>query len=178
MGSRPRPKYVAAARLQQSATKPFAKSTLVALVSTETSDPSYLLFCPDETGTRNQLALLRCPWKTAPLRRLDCKSLIRQCKRPWQSHGRLEWSGRESNPRPLHCERSALPIELPPRTLATVKQIRCHARCEPYFSGHPKTCLGNEYLGGVRESPTPRVAETAMEAGLFRPRSAAGCTLA
>src|SRR5688572_22908207 len=26
-----------------------------------------------------------------------------------------EWSGRESNPRPLHCERSALPTELPPR---------------------------------------------------------------
>src|SRR5262245_1677608 len=25
------------------------------------------------------------------------------------------WSGRESNPRPLHCERSALPTELPPR---------------------------------------------------------------
>jgi hypothetical protein len=24
------------------------------------------------------------------------------------------WSGRESNPRPLHCERSALPTELPP----------------------------------------------------------------
>src|SRR5690606_2878243 len=27
---------------------------------------------------------------------------------------RREWSGRESNPRPLHCERSALPTELPP----------------------------------------------------------------
>jgi hypothetical protein len=26
-----------------------------------------------------------------------------------------EWSGRESNPRPLHCERSALPTELPPQ---------------------------------------------------------------
>ena len=26
------------------------------------------------------------------------------------------WSGRESNPRPLHCERSALPTELPPHT--------------------------------------------------------------
>jgi hypothetical protein len=25
------------------------------------------------------------------------------------------WSGRESNPRPLHCERSALPTELPPQ---------------------------------------------------------------
>jgi len=26
----------------------------------------------------------------------------------------FEWSGRELNPRPLHCERSALPTELPP----------------------------------------------------------------
>ena len=26
-----------------------------------------------------------------------------------------KWSGRELNPRPLHCERSALPTELPPR---------------------------------------------------------------
>jgi hypothetical protein len=26
-----------------------------------------------------------------------------------------KWSGRESNPRPLHCERSALPTELPPQ---------------------------------------------------------------
>jgi hypothetical protein len=26
----------------------------------------------------------------------------------------FKWSGRESNPRPLHCERSALPTELPP----------------------------------------------------------------
>ena len=28
----------------------------------------------------------------------------------------LKWSGRGSNPQPLHCERSALPIELPPRS--------------------------------------------------------------
>ncbi len=27
----------------------------------------------------------------------------------------FQWSGRELNPRPLHCERSALPTELPPR---------------------------------------------------------------
>ena len=26
----------------------------------------------------------------------------------------MKWSGRELNPRPLHCERSALPTELPP----------------------------------------------------------------
>src|SRR4051794_6154017 len=26
-----------------------------------------------------------------------------------------EWSGRGSNPQPQHCERCALPIELPPR---------------------------------------------------------------
>ena len=26
-----------------------------------------------------------------------------------------KWSERESNPRPLHCERSALPTELPPQ---------------------------------------------------------------
>src|SRR5262245_16744613 len=28
-----------------------------------------------------------------------------------------KWSERESNPRPLHCERSALPTELPPLCL-------------------------------------------------------------
>ncbi len=27
---------------------------------------------------------------------------------------KLKWSERDSNPRPLHCERSALPTELPP----------------------------------------------------------------
>ena len=31
------------------------------------------------------------------------------------SPGVYQWSGRESNPRPLHCERSALPTELPPQ---------------------------------------------------------------
>ena len=31
------------------------------------------------------------------------------------SQGLSEWSGRDLNPRPLHCERSALPTELPPR---------------------------------------------------------------
>ena len=33
--------------------------------------------------------------------------------RPWRGKW---WSGRGSNPRPLHCERSALPAELPPHT--------------------------------------------------------------
>src|SRR3989338_5123101 len=33
-------------------------------------------------------------------------------------HSRDWWSGRGSNPRPLHCERSALPAELPPRVVA------------------------------------------------------------
>ena len=34
---------------------------------------------------------------------------------PCWSTGVLKWSGRESNPRPSHCERDALPTELPPR---------------------------------------------------------------
>src|SRR5262249_48641960 len=33
-------------------------------------------------------------------------------------------SGRESNPRPLHCERSALPTELPPRTTSAANLPR------------------------------------------------------
>src|SRR3712207_6356103 len=36
------------------------------------------------------------------------------------SAGPNQWSGRESNPRPLHCERSALPTELPPRSWCCV----------------------------------------------------------
>lgn len=46
------------------------------------------------------------------------KSPANQAKKPCLQglQTRLfEWSGRESNPRPLHCERSALPTELPPR---------------------------------------------------------------
>ena len=31
------------------------------------------------------------------------------------------WSGRGSNPQPLHCERSALPIELPPRSAGSIE---------------------------------------------------------
>src|SRR5262245_11045675 len=33
-----------------------------------------------------------------------------------------KWSGRESNPRPLHCERSTLPTELPPRNDGQVRR--------------------------------------------------------
>src|SRR5690606_31706217 len=34
-----------------------------------------------------------------------------------------KWSERDSNPRPLHCERSALPTELPPHTFLRQRKI-------------------------------------------------------
>ena len=38
--------------------------------------------------------------------------------------GRKWWSGRGSNPRPLHCERSALPTELPPHTRRAILEYQ------------------------------------------------------
>jgi hypothetical protein len=46
----------------------------------------------------------------------DCRdpSNSHKCEKPSEKRGFSEWSRRESNPRPLHCERSALPTELRP----------------------------------------------------------------
>ena len=47
----------------------------------------------------------------------------------------MKWSGGGSNSRPLHCERSALPTELPPQTLSSTL---CHSSAfgkPPRFSG-------------------------------------------
>ena len=40
----------------------------------------------------------------------------------------LEWSRRESNPLPLHCERSALPNELRPLAWCAKLDAGCHFR--------------------------------------------------
>ena len=51
----------------------------------------------------------------------------RRCARSANSH---EWSRRESNPRPLECDSSALPTELRPHP----KGRRCHEQAQVYTS--------------------------------------------
>ncbi len=50
----------------------------------------------------------------------------------------FKWSGGESNPRPLHCERSALPTELPPHfTVIHYRSLQCSRNtfdCKSHFS--------------------------------------------
>src|SRR5688572_31546289 len=69
------------------------------------------------------------------------------------------WSGRGSNPRPSHCERDALPTELPPHTRARILGVALAPR-QPTLTGCGVATKGNhEHPGGggknSRSLPTP-----------------------
>ena len=59
------------------------------------------------------------------------RTVVCRQTRPWDfSH---QWSGRESNPRPSHCERDALPTELPPRCSLAAGHSSPANSCEPHY---------------------------------------------
>ena len=77
------------------------------------------------------------------------KGITKKASQVVDLQGFKKWSGGGSNSRPLHCERSALPTELPPQRAATEVSAcvtsRLHCR-EP-----PRRCQ----KGRQRKPPTP-----------------------
>ncbi len=54
-----------------------------------------------------------------------------------------KWSGGESNPRPQHCERCALPTELPPQSFGTSHIRRIHQACPQNHTQGTECVVGN-----------------------------------
>ena len=61
-------------------------------------------------------AVLESPLLGDPPALIAASGLNRSPTERVDQGGNRMWSGRESNPRPSHCERDALPTELPPQT--------------------------------------------------------------
>src|SRR5882762_2106756 len=66
------------------------------------------------------------------------------------------WSGRGSNPRPSHCERDALPTELPPHVRRAILEqgpVQCHQITQRLLpvaaAGAPKACANSGTLDNV-----------------------------
>ncbi len=85
----------------------------------------------------------------------DCQNWEIQ-KHPTQIVGGVSerwWSGRGSNPRPSHCERDALPAELPPHTRRRILgecPPNCHAGANRASSA-PRALLPGESCTPARE---------------------------
>ena len=83
--------------------------------------------------------------------------------RPCQSSG--WWSGRGSNPRPSHCERDALPTELPPHTRRAILEYlprrskfgrhrpRSPGRLAPHLAALLSLSHGSAAAGPVSQRP-------------------------
>ena len=73
--------------------------------------------------------------------------------RPRRMTGK-KWSGGESNSRPLHCERSALPTELPPQK-HYISAPATVPRLSPPADG--KTCMAKVFLASTLAHNTQAV---------------------
>ncbi len=79
---------------------------------------------------------------------------------PWQvPPGTKEWSGGESNPRPSHCERDALPTELPPRRIGIIEDTGCGPQVRRNRHGREVVKGTGEAMPQVSRGPADRAAK-------------------
>ena len=78
-----------------------------------------------------RLAIVERGWQGVPSPRASPTTAQKKTRRCMSIVGLCQWSGRESNPRPLHCERSALPTELPPRQVDSIERIGQQGKTPP-----------------------------------------------